>query len=57
MDEARAGKGAKRLGARISANGYSKSTKDVRIEDVLLALDLAEREIDPKGRLRGTAAS
>jgi hypothetical protein len=52
VDEVRGGEGAKRLGARISANGYSKSTEDVRTEDVLFALDLAERELDPKGRVR-----
>jgi hypothetical protein len=57
VDQVRGGEGPKRLGARISANGYSKSTQNVRTEDVLLALDLAERELDPKGRLRNPAAS
>ena len=45
QDEARGGEGARHLGARISADGYSESVEDVRIEHVLLALDRAEREL------------
>ncbi len=39
------GEGAKRLGAEISANGYSKSVADVRTEHVLAALDRAEEQL------------
>ena len=56
VDETRADEGAKkRLGARISADGYSESVGEVRIEDVLLALDWAEEELVSKGpgRVRG----
>src|SRR5215213_3843091 len=56
VDEPRAGEGAKkRLGARISADGYSESVGEVRIEDILLALDWAEEELVSKGpgRVRG----
>ena len=45
QDEVRGGDGAKHLGARIGADGYSESVEDVRIEHVLLALDRAEREL------------
>jgi hypothetical protein len=57
VDEPLAGEGAKkRLGAEISADGYSESVDEVRIEHVLLALDRAEEELVSKGpgRLRGT---
>ena len=56
VDEPRADEGAKkRLGARISADGYSESVGEVRIEDVLLVLDWAEEELVSKGpgRVRG----
>jgi len=56
VDEPRADEGAKkRLGARISADGYSESVGEVRIEDILLALDWAEEELVSKGpgRVRG----
>ena len=45
LDEVRGGEGAKLLRAGISADGYSESVKDVRIEHVLLAFDRAEREL------------
>ena len=38
-------RGPTRLGAEIGANGYSRSVADVRIADVLAALDLAEEEL------------
>jgi hypothetical protein len=60
VDEARAGEGAKkRLGARISADGYSKSVGDVATEHVLAALDRAEEKLLLKrpGRARGAGAS
>ena len=45
--------GAKRLGAEISANGYSGSVANVSIGDVLAALDRAEEELVPgRGHLR-----
>jgi hypothetical protein len=50
MAEARAGDGAKRLGAKIGADGYSRSVEDVSIAHVLAALDRAEREFVLKGR-------
>jgi hypothetical protein len=50
MDPAWAGDGAKRLGARIGADGYSKSVEDVSIAHVLAALDRAEGEFVLKGR-------
>ena len=50
VDEARAGGGPKRLGARISADGYSRSVEDVGIAHVLAALDRAEGEFVLKGR-------
>jgi hypothetical protein len=50
MAEARAGDGAKRLGARISADGYSRSVEDVSIAHACAALDRAEREFVLKGR-------
>lgn len=50
------GERPKTLGAEISANGYSRSVGDVRIEDVLKALDLAEEELLPgRSRARGEA--
>jgi hypothetical protein len=49
MDQARAGDGAKRLGARIGADGYSRSVEDVGIAHVLAALDRAEGEFVLKG--------
>ena len=43
VDEPHAGEGTKkRLGARMSADGYSKSVEEVRIEHVLLAIDRAD---------------
>jgi hypothetical protein len=50
VDEARAGEGARRLGAQISADGYSKSVEDLSTEHVLLALDRAERELVFEGQ-------
>jgi hypothetical protein len=50
MAEARAGDGAKRLGARIGADGYSRSVDDVSTAHVLAALDRAEGEFVLKGR-------
>lgn len=41
VDEVRGGEGAKCLGARISADGYSESVQDVGTEHVLAALDRA----------------
>ena len=55
MDKARAGEGAKRLGARIEADGYSKNVADVRTADVLAALDRAEGELALKGQTRASA--
>jgi hypothetical protein len=59
FDEPRAGEGAKLLGARISADGYSESVGNVGIEHVLAALDRAEEQLVLKGpgRVRGTGAS
>ena len=48
--QARAGDGAKRLGARIEADGYSKDVEDVSTAHVLAALDRAEVEFVLKGR-------
>ena len=45
LDEPRADDGLKRLGAQISANGYSRSVQDVRTEHVLAALERAEKEL------------
>jgi hypothetical protein len=56
MDEARAGEGTKRLGARIEADGYSKNVADVSTAHVLAALDRAEGEFVLKGRA-GEASS
>ena len=50
MDQARGGDGAKRLGARIEADGYSKDVADVSTAHVLAALDRAEGEFVLKGR-------
>jgi hypothetical protein len=50
MAQARAGEGAKRLGARIEADGYSKDVADVSTAHVLAALDRAEGEFVLKGR-------
>ena len=38
-------RGPTRLGAKIGANGYSRSVADVRVADVLAALDRAEEEL------------
>ena len=38
-------RGPTRLGAEISANGYSRLVRDVRVADVLAALDRAEEEL------------
>ena len=38
-------RGPTRLGAEISANGYSRSVSDVRIADVIAALDRAEEKL------------
>jgi len=43
------------FGARIGADGYSRSVEDVSIAHVLAALDRAEREFVPKGRGRASA--
>jgi len=45
LDEPRADDGLKRLGAQISADGYSRSVQDVRTEHVLAALERAEKEL------------
>jgi len=45
LDEPRADEGLKRLGAEISADGYSRSVNDVRIAHMLAALDRAEEKI------------
>ena len=55
MAEARAGDGAKRLGARIGDDGHSRSVGELSIAHVLAALDRAEREVVPKGRGRASA--
>src|ERR671917_1256593 len=47
VDEPVGGAGAKALGARISADGYSRSVADVRTGDVLAALDRAEELLPP----------
>ena len=57
MDQARGGDGAKRLGARIEADGYSKDVADVSIAHVLAALDRAEVEFVLKRRGRASEAS
>ena len=49
MDQARAGEGVKRLGARIEANGYSKDVADVSTAHVVEALDRAEVQFVLKG--------
>jgi hypothetical protein len=49
-------RGAKQLGARISADGYSESVEDVGIEHVLLALDRAERELVLEGEAMAAPA-
>jgi hypothetical protein len=57
VDDPRAGEGShKRLGARISADGYSRSVGDLDTEHVLAALDRAEERLVLKGpgRVRGT---
>ena len=41
--------GPTRLGAEISTDGYSRSVGDVRIADVLAALDRAEEELAGRG--------
>jgi hypothetical protein len=45
LDEPRADKVLERLGADISADGYSRSVEDVRTAHVLAALDRAEKEL------------
>ena len=45
LDEPRAGEGLERLGADISADGYSRSVNDLRTAHVLAALDRAEKEL------------
>ena len=58
VDEVHAGEGTKkRLGARISADGYSQSVEEVRIEHVLLALDRAEEELVSQERSRRAQGS
>ena len=58
VDEPHAGEGTKkRLGARISADGYSQSVDEVRIEHVLLALDRAEEELVWQERSRRAQGS
>ncbi|CAA9479984.1 MAG: hypothetical protein AVDCRST_MAG05-1221 [uncultured Rubrobacteraceae bacterium] len=44
---ARRGRGAKSLGAEISADGYSRSVANVGTGDVLAALDRAEELLGP----------
>lgn len=43
--EVTASRGPTRLSAEISANGYSRSVGDVRVGDVLAALDRAEEDL------------
>ena len=58
VDEVRGGEGTnKRLGARISAHGYSQSVQDVGTEHVLLALDRAEEELVSQERSRRAQGS
>ena len=58
VDEVHAGEGTKkRLGARISAHGYSQSVQDVGTEHVLLALDRAEEEFVSQERSRRAQGS
>lgn len=45
LDEPRADDGLKRLGAEISADGYSRSVEDVSTAHVLAALDRAEEKL------------
>ena len=45
LDEPRADEGLERLGAEISADGYSRSVNDVRTSHVLAALDRAEEQL------------
>jgi hypothetical protein len=45
LDEPRAGEVLERLGAQISADGYSRSVEDVTTAHVLAALDRAEKEL------------
>jgi hypothetical protein len=45
LDEPLAGDRLKRLGADISADGYSRSVEDVRTAHVLAALDRAEEKL------------
>jgi hypothetical protein len=57
MAQARGGDGAKRLGARIEADGYSKDVADVSTAHVLAALDRAEGEFVLKGRAREASSA
>jgi hypothetical protein len=45
LDEPRADEGLERLGAEISADGYSRSVTNVRTSHVLAALDRAEEKL------------
>jgi hypothetical protein len=45
LDQPRADDRLKRLGAEISADGYSRSVEDVRTDHMLAALDRAEKEL------------
>ena len=45
LDEPRADEEPKRLGAQISADGYSRSVQEVRTDHVLAALERAEKEL------------
>ena len=45
VEELVGGGGAEALAAEISADGYSRSVADVRIEHVLAALDRAEEQL------------
>jgi hypothetical protein len=59
LDEPRAGEKIERLGAEISAEGYSKRVDDLRTAHVVAALDRAEEELVLEGRgiPRGAVAS
>ena len=54
-------RGPKPLGAQISADGHSRAVSDVRVADVLAALDRAEEELlaggSSAGETVGDAAS
>jgi hypothetical protein len=55
VSEGGGGRGPRRLDARISADGYSRSVREVRIEHVLAALDRAAEDlVVPGGAEKGS---